>query len=80
MYTHLLTLFQPNQLKAFHFYPQETKFEIFLEDAAGKALGQFSAKHKPLEKKLHEIAIQIPWRFLRVLFGGCWQVLIRLSN
>lgn len=35
---------------------KETKFEIFLEDAAGKALGQFSAKHKPLEKKFDTVA------------------------
>lgn len=35
---------------------KETKFEIFLEDAAGKALGQFSAKHHPLEKTFDTVA------------------------
>lgn len=35
---------------------KERKFEIFLEDAAGKALGQFSARHKPLEKTFGTVA------------------------
>eukprot|EP00435_Cladocopium_sp_Y103_P009953 s3786_g2.t1 len=35
---------------------QKVKFEVFLEDAKGKALGQLNVQHKPLDKKYGTMA------------------------